>query len=302
MCSCRAKARHATYTRPLYAIPKHDMEEENTDDNPIIPTGKVKDVIEATTALVNAIPIYEDAIQPAAKQVGKALETVTKVVNVALAPVGLMIWGYEKNQGFIDNSVAKKLENIPEERIKTPDPHIAGPALESLKYTGENETLREMFANLIANSMDSETAKNAHPAFVDIIKSMTSDEAKILKVFIPNVFKPIMDVKLKMKKGTKGEHNLLYNYSAIGKEAGCEHIDLVPSYIDNLCRLGLLIMPSGRHLVGPNAYDVLTNTEEYKSFKAQYESDITTTREIKKYIELTELGSQFRKACILEKK
>lgn len=276
--------------------------EENSEETPSNPSGKVKDVIEATTGLVKAIPVYEDAVQPAAKQVGKALETVTKAVNVALAPVSLLVWGYDKIQGFIDNSVAKKLENIPEERIQTPDPHVAGPALESLKYTGENESLREMFANLIANSMDSETAKKSHPAFVDIIKSMTSDEAKILKVFIPNIYKPIMDVKLKIKTGDKGEHNLLDNYSAIGKEAGCEHLDLVPNYIDNLCRLGLLTMPSGRYLIGKNAYDILIGTDEYKAFKEKYETEHTTTREIKKYIELTNLGSQFREACLVEKK
>ncbi len=276
--------------------------EENSEETPSIPSGKVKDVIDATTGLVKAIPVYEDAVQPAAKQVGKALETVTKAVNVALAPLSLLVWGYDKIQEFIDNSVAKKLENIPEERIQTPDPHIAGPALEALKYTGENESLREMFANLIANTMDSETAKKSHPAFVDIIKSMTSDEAKILKVFFPGIYKPIMDLKRKMKKGDKGEHNILDNYSAIGKEAGCEHLDLVPNYIDNLCRLGLLIMPSGRSLVGKSSYYILTETDEYKAFKAKHESEYTTTVEIKKYIELTNLGGQFRQACVVKKK
>jgi hypothetical protein len=285
----------------LCAIQKNKMEEEK-DDTPIIPSGKIKDVIDATAGLVKAIPIYGDAVQPAAKQIGKALETVTKAVNVALAPVGLLIWGYDKIQGFIDNSVAKKLENVPEEQIQTPDPHVAGPALESLKYTGQNDALQEMFANLIANSMDSETAKNAHPAFVDIIKSMTSDEAKILKVFIPNIYKPIIDVKLKMKMGTKGEHNLLYNYSAIGQEAKCEHVDLVPNYIDNLCRLGLLTMPSGRHLVGDNSYDILIGTKEYQDFKTGHETEHTTTVEIRKYIELTKLGAQFREACVVNKK
>jgi len=64
---------------------------EETDDIPIIPSGKIKNVIDATTGLVKAIPIYEDAIQPAAKQIGKALETVTKAVNISLAPVSLLI-------------------------------------------------------------------------------------------------------------------------------------------------------------------------------------------------------------------
>ena len=61
-------------------------------------------------------------------------------------------------------------------------------------------------------------------------------------------------------------------------------------------------MPSGRYLVGKNAYDILIGTDEYKAFKEKYETEHTTTREIKKYIELTSLGSQFRKACVVEKK
>ena len=216
--------------------------------------------------------------------------------------IGIGAQGYNEIQEFVNNSIAKKLENVPENQIQTPDPHVAGPALESLKYIGQNNALQEMFANLIANSMDSETAKIAHPAFVDIIKSMTSDEAKILKVFMPDIYKPIIDVKLKLKKGIKGEHNLLCNYSAIGKEAKCEHLDLVPNYIDNLCRLGLLTMPSGRLLVGDNAYEILIGSEEYKIFKARYETENTTTNEIYKYIELTKLGAQFREACITSKK
>ena len=278
------------------------IDDSNSESKSPIPMGEIKDVVDATTGLFKAIPVYEDAVQPAAKQVGKALETVTKAVNVALAPVSLLIWGYDKIQKFIDSSVSKKLENIPEERIQTPDPHIAGPALESLKYTGENEALREMFANLIANSMDSETAKNAHPAFVDIIKSMTSDEAKIFKIFIPDIYKPIMDVKIKRKTGVQGESALLDNHSNIGIEAGCEHNDLVPSYIDNLCRLDLLIVPSDQYLSEPNAYDILTATGEYKAFKAQHESEHTTIVESKKYIALTKLGDQFRQACVIEKK
>ncbi|MDR6943028.1 hypothetical protein [Mucilaginibacter pocheonensis] len=38
----------------------------------------VKSTIEAVTGLVKAVPVYEDALQPAAKQVGKSLETGCK--------------------------------------------------------------------------------------------------------------------------------------------------------------------------------------------------------------------------------
>lgn len=271
---------------------------ETPENNP--KDSNIKSTIDAVTGLVKAVPVYNDAIQPAAKEIGKSLATVTKTINIALAPISALVWGYEKISDFVQNRVAEKLKNIPEENIVTPDPAVVGPALDALRYTGNSETLSELYANLIANSMDKDTVKKAHPGFVEIIKNMTADEGLILKVFIPNIYKPIMDIKLKMKKGG-GEHNLVNNYSNIGIEAGCKHEDLTPQYIDNLCRLGLLHMPAGRHLVGENVYDELIKTDEYERLKAQHETEYSTTTEIKKYIELTDLGAQFRAACVIDK-
>ena len=41
--------------------------------------GSAKQIIDSTTALVKAVPIYEDAIQPVAKETGKALGTIGKL-------------------------------------------------------------------------------------------------------------------------------------------------------------------------------------------------------------------------------
>ena len=272
-----------------------EISEENTSKDT-----NVKSTIDAVTGLVKAVPVYNDAIQPAAKEVGKSLATIAKTINIALAPISALVWGYEKISEFIQNRVTEKLKDIPKENIITPDPAVVGPALEALRYTGNNETLSELYANLIANSMDKETIKKAHPGFVEIIKNMTADEGLILKVFIPNVYEPIMDIKLKLKKGG-GEHNLVNNYSNIGIEAGCKYPDLAPKYIDNLCRLGLLHIPAGRLLVNTNAYDPLTKTDEYIALKREHETEYMEIVEIKKYIELTELGIQFKEACVIDK-
>src|SRR5690349_4676457 len=100
---------------------------------------KVKETVEAVTGLVQAIPIYQDLAQPAVRQVGKALETVGKAINVALAPVGALVWGYEKCQDFISTKVADRLKDVPPEDIITPKPNVAGPAIEALRYTGHEE-------------------------------------------------------------------------------------------------------------------------------------------------------------------
>lgn len=261
----------------------------------------VNSTIDAVAGLAKAIPIYDDALQPAAKEIGKSLATVAKTVNIALAPVSVLVWGYEKIKEYIDLRVSKKLENVPFDNIVTPDPSVVGPALEALRFTGNSETLSEMYANLIATSMDKETVKKAHPGFVEIIKNMCSDEGLLIKVFEPNKYEPLMDIKLKLKHGEKGEHNLLENYCNLGTKASCTHLDMVPSYIVNLIRLGLLHIPPGRHLVGETAYDSLTKTPDYIAFKQRHETETTTTVELKKYIVLTQLGVQFRDACLVDK-
>lgn len=39
---------------------------------------KIRDAADAAKGILEATPVYQDALQPAAKQVGKALETVGK--------------------------------------------------------------------------------------------------------------------------------------------------------------------------------------------------------------------------------
>jgi len=80
--------------------------------------------------------------------------------------------------------VEKKLEQVPDERRQPPPATIAAPAALQYALLGEAPEaaeLREMFENLLASSMDSDTASSAHPAFVSMISQMSRDEARILK-------------------------------------------------------------------------------------------------------------------------
>ena len=55
----------------------------------------VRDAADAVTGLVRAVPVYEDIAQPAARELGVALQTVAKTVHIALAPVSALVWGYD---------------------------------------------------------------------------------------------------------------------------------------------------------------------------------------------------------------
>jgi hypothetical protein len=259
--------------------------------------GKTKDVIDAVTGLVQAVPIYEDLARPAAKQLGIALETVAKTVNMALAPVGLMIWGYEQIQEFVSGKVAERLKNVPPEAIVQPELNIAGPALEALRYTGHSDSLSDMYANLLASAMNVITNSQAHPAFVEIIKQLTSDEAKLMKLFANNKMHPILTV-LERKKNVGTREQLVY-FSTFSNSANIAIPDNLPSYFNNLCRLGLTEIPEGMYLSENNPYGALESEPIVRQTISTINQMSGTEAEIKRLvIRPTPLGQQFIRACV----
>ncbi len=264
--------------------------------------GDIPDIINSVTELAKEVPVYQDAIQPVAKEVGKALQTVGMAVNAALLPIRGLVWGVDQIEDFIQSKVSERLKNIPPENIQTPDLAVAGPALESLRYVGHKESLSDLYANLLASSMDIETAKAAHPGFVEIIRNLSSDEAKILEFLYINRAKPVIDIRRRFRNDNRG--SMAYGFvSCIGAQSGCDHPELTPTYFTNLERLGLIGMDKGRYLATPGAYDEILNDFPVKKLieeidaEEEYQSEV-----VKYYVDVTPLGRQFGDACIANKK
>lgn len=264
---------------------------------------KIRDAADAIKGVVEAVPVYQDVVQPAAKEVGTALQTVAKTIHIVLAPVSALVWGYDKLKDFLSTRVADKLKNVPPECIATPKPNVAGPALEALRYTGHEESLREMYANLLAASMDTRTAQGAHPAFVEIIKQLTPDEARLLTLFVVHRPFPLISVRrvYKVRTATEtGGYDLLTNFSLLGWEAGCDYPEETPTYLDNLCRLGLAEIPSMYRYTTPYAYDALENHPKVQELKDAFESDDKFRLDVsRKGLRITHLGRLFCNTCVV---
>lgn len=263
---------------------------------------EVKGAIEAVTGLVKAVPIYEDMVQPVAKQLGKSLETVGKAINVALAPVGILVWGYDKCQEFIQTKVADRLKDVPPEDIITPKPNVAGPAIEALRYTGHEESLSDMYANLLAAAMDKSTADGAHPAFVEIIKQLTPDEAKLVAYFMrPQPF-PLVTVRIQYVDILRGGNDVAQNVSLLGIKAGLEVPALTPTYLDNLSRLAIIVIPDESAYIDDGLYAELLESNEVKHYqkpeRLKPDQEYTT---IKRSVSLTNLGRHFGQVCVLNR-
>lgn len=271
------------------------------EENENKPESNVKSTIDAVTGLVQAIPVYQDTLQPAAKQVGYSLETVAKAVNIALAPIKAIVWGYEQIEEFVTRRVSEKLRNVPQGNITTPSPQIAGPAIEALRFAGHDENLRELYANLIANAMDKGTVNKAHPGYVDIIKNITSDEAILLQAFVSASKYPVVDVHGK-DKGSNGYLIFCSNHTHFGKMFPLISSDLIPAYLDNLSRLGIVEMPKGISMSDDNIYKSLEEDEELKIIRHSIENEHHRVVEFeRKVVTLTSFGENFIETVVIKK-
>lgn len=260
---------------------------------------KIRDAADAIAGVAKAVPVYQDVVQPAAKEVGTALQTVAKTVHIALAPVSALVWGYEQLKDFVATKVSERLKDVPPEDIIPPKPNVAGPALEALRYTGHEESLSEMYANLLAAAMTKETAAGAHPSFVEIIKQLTSDEAKLLKHMSSALILPMISIS-RATSGQQGQITIVSNYSHFGLHAKCEYPAMTPTYIDNLSRLGLIHVPEFGHYTDAIHYQALESHPEIVNLEKSIESNPGVSVSIqKKMVKITELGKQFARICVV---
>lgn len=271
------------------------MSSEDDKSSPICETAK------AVAEVVKSVPVYQDAIQPAAKEVGKSLYLVARAVNAALAPIESLVWGVDKIRDFVRDRVAAKLDNVPTEDVHPPKTHIAVPAIEALRYTGTESDLAELYANLLATSIDRATAYRAHPGFVDMIKNMSPDEARVMKFLATAGSQPLINIKYVTKKD--GGFQILYRHlSLIGVKASCEHCTLTATYLDNLMRLGLIEIPETKRFKSDEPYNEIENHPQIKRIIEDFGKAETHRVEVEKLkLDLTDLGRQFIRSCVIDK-
>lgn len=140
--------------------------------------------IAAEVAKEIAAEVYTDAAKPAAHEAGEALGAIVGLFNnVVLHPVKLanLFFKYKQEQFKID--LKKKLDGVPLENITYPPISIVGPALEALRYNIDTVELREMYLNLLAAAMNKDMSSDTHPSFVEIIKSLSADDAEVFSEF-----------------------------------------------------------------------------------------------------------------------
>lgn len=245
---------------------------------------------------------YVDIGKPVAKPTGELLALVPRAIKAALQPLEKWIITREYNIKETEVLLEQKLKNVPYENIQSPEAYIAVPALQGISYCMDNEELRNMYACLLANSMNNQVKSKVHPGFVEIIKQLCPDEAKIIKeISLNNYAIPLIDVEY-YTSDKKIFKTIVNGFSDIGEIANCENPLDIFEYINNLCRLGLLYRSESSKMADDEVYDPIINHEfivKVSNVPQALKDQGFSHSKIKKYLaEVTPYGKNFCKVCI----
>ena len=169
-------------------------------------------------------------------------------------------------------------------------------------------TMRERYLNLLAAAMDRARADRVHPGFLEVLRQMTPDEARIVSLFQHDGPYPVVSVLSRYKHGgVLGTE--LRHFSLLGESAGVEHPGRTPLYIDNLCRLGVAELRATRVSDDTRVFRAVEAHREVQAAVARIQarapvgelgtpgSDTVVPDLQRKGLYVTAFGRQFYEAC-----
>ena len=263
---------------------------------------KVEDTHKAIKATKNTVPKTIEAIDSIVSSTVNILGFLPNTINEYMKS------RLEKTKTKLD----QKLNDLPPDKIVTPPVHIAAPALQAACHAADCDELHSMFADLLASAMNADKQALVHPAFIEIIKQLSPEEAKIISQnsFINKSVFPICTIRMQEKSTPHSLGNdfrmsikgvdLFKNIAIYEAISDTKSIDFqkISSISDNLSRLQIILIHSGLYITDPKQYDALLAV--YKSFANTHSAPPNLEIAfIPMTAEITAFGKQFIQACVL---
>lgn len=239
--------------------------------------------------------VYEDTLQPTAKNVGQALGTLSSTLNVLLAPFSWAVYGFQQIDAVVKENLRDKLSNTPIENLKEPEPNIVIPAYEALRYSLNKDQLKEMYINLIANSMQNSTSDKVHPAFVEVIKQLSVFDAELLKKLFSTSTSDIPKLRIRLQR-SEVDSSGVYTHNIIlsSKYYSVDFLEEYTISIENLERLKIISIEHNSKLLTENIYDDLFELVDKDSL-SKVHPKFPYVSIIEGRISLTSFGHEFVK-------
>ena len=160
---------------------------------------------------------------------------------------------------------------------------------------GRIPSLREQGEELLRRSRDVNDEYDMHPAYARILSELAPDEARILQLMLIEGPQPTVDVRSGGPIGLINSRLIAPGLSMIGARAGCRYIDRVPSYLNNLFRLGLIWF----------SQETLRSHQRYQVLEAQPDvleaiHSVPAAKVVRRSVHLTPFGDDFCRFCFTD--
>lgn len=195
-------------------------------------------------------------------------------------------------------SLEEKIEQIPEANLAQPNIQLIGTAVDDCQYCLEHKELREMFANLIAASLDTTKSERATPFLSMIIKRLTPYDTLILSLFSESAVQPICKYTAKNASGSVTLQTNVFLEGAA--QANIYDVEKRALAISELEALGIVKTNYTDYLVTDSLYEPFSKVEAYREY-AQKAETLGNDRKIDivhGYVALTPTGQQLMEICM----
>lgn len=213
--------------------------------------------------------VYSDGLQPTVQNVGGTLGTFSGFFNhVVMYPLKKLNILFEQKAIAFEKELERKYKEIPEANRVEPQLHIVGPTMESLKYNISEDTLAELFSNLLISNMDSRTQGLCTPSFVKAVEELSPCDAKVFQAIYEAAATerhlPVCRIKLYCKESDRVISDEYVPRYLIGFNIVDTDIKQVAKSIQNLVRLGLFEIDQMRWKKDDAVYNQMIAREEIK--------------------------------------
>lgn len=249
-------------------------------------------------AIETAPDIYDDGLKLTIQESSKTLALIPRTINAALVPLRQWIAEREYKLAETEKLIAQRLADIPPEKIVTPEAYVAVPAIQAISYSMDSKELRNLYANLLAKSMNIDTKNSVHPSFVEIIKQLSPIDANVFSLIQQTELRPLIDLRLNFneKEGGGG----LTKVKNISWITAFTYNQYSVSF-DNLERLKLIEILNSIYTHSEH-YKLVTDTPIYISNKEALQNSLTegqTIVDTKKLMVISSLGELFYNVCVV---
>ena len=241
---------------------------------------------------------YDDMVHPAAEAIGAMISYPFRGMRVLCGKYEKWLINREESLRIVGDAICEKMKYVPPEKQCVPEAYVAIPTMQQICLSQDSEELRDMYANLLAASMNTDTKDKVLPGFVNVIGQLSPDEAKLLKFMYEKTSIPALHVKIKKDKENNKEYITALDCFVVLPKKLLDVSNNLNLYLGNLQRLQLISIDYGNQLTGrEQEYTTLIDLFRKNAAKNEFLKD--------KYfifhgevLEITYFGFAFAQICL----